>query len=81
MYTATRPSCAITGLAPSCAKRPSAVRLTGVLRRIERIDLDDPAEAERFGRLDGQIETRVGDCPSCRATAPSTCESADAPRR
>ena len=29
MYTATRPSCAMNGLAPSCAKRPSAVRLTG----------------------------------------------------
>jgi hypothetical protein len=29
MYTATRPLCAMNGLAPSCAKRPSAVRLTG----------------------------------------------------
>ncbi len=40
------------GLAPSCAKRPSAVRFDRRALRIVRIDLDDPAETE-------------GSCGSC----------------
>ena len=81
MYTATRPSCATNGLAPSCAKRPSAVRLTGA--RVGSRGSISTIQPKRNGSVGvlRQVEARIDGFPARTANAPSTCASAGATRR